>query len=118
MTWTRNSGRVANASLNSQRSMHNAEVTPRQRLPILFAALRHSGRPAGRRPLLEHFEGLFPLQPCTISSEVVHGLLSKRLDCGERGEIKDRADAPAGCAEVTRTFSSFVAPKNRWKATR
>ena len=39
-------------------------------------------------------------------------------DCGERGEIKDRADASAGYAEVTRTFSTFLAPKNRWRPTR
>jgi hypothetical protein len=39
-------------------------------------------------------------------------------DCGARGEIKDRTEAPAGYAEVTRTASSFVSPKNRWKATR
>ena len=39
-------------------------------------------------------------------------------DCGERGEIKDRAEAPAGYVEVTRTAASFVSPKNRWKATR
>jgi hypothetical protein len=39
-------------------------------------------------------------------------------DCGTRGEIKDRAEAPAGYAEVTRTAASFVPPENRWKATR
>ena len=39
-------------------------------------------------------------------------------DCGARGEIKDRAEAPAGYAEITRTAASFVSPKNRWKATR
>jgi hypothetical protein len=39
-------------------------------------------------------------------------------DCGLRGEIKDRAEAPAGYVEVTRTAASFVSPKNRWKATR
>ena len=38
-------------------------------------------------------------------------------DCGDRGEIKDRGEALAGYAEVTLTASSFVAPKNRWKAT-
>jgi hypothetical protein len=39
-------------------------------------------------------------------------------DCGTRGEIKDRADAPTGYAEITRTASIFVAPKNRWRPTR
>ena len=41
-----------------------------------------------------------------------------RADCGERGEIKDRGEAPAGYAEVTRTAASFVSPKNRGKAKR
>jgi hypothetical protein len=39
-------------------------------------------------------------------------------DCGCRGEIKDRAEAPAGYIEITRTGSSFVAPKNRGRPTR
>ena len=39
-------------------------------------------------------------------------------NCGARGEIRDRAEASAGYAEVTRTAASFLSPKNRWKATR
>jgi hypothetical protein len=38
-------------------------------------------------------------------------------DCGERGEIRDRAEGPAGYAEVPQT-ASFASPKKRWKATR
>jgi hypothetical protein len=39
-------------------------------------------------------------------------------DCRARGEIKDRGDAPGNYREVTRTASTFVSPKNRWKPTR
>jgi hypothetical protein len=49
-----------------------------------------------------------PYEPCPFVCK----------DCGTRGEIKDRAEAPADYAEVTRTAASFVSPKNRWKATR
>jgi hypothetical protein len=48
-----------------------------------------------------------PYEPCPFVCK----------DCGTRGEIRDRAEAPAGYAEVTRTAASFVSPKNRWKAT-
>ena len=40
-------------------------------------------------------------------------------DCGRRGEIKDRAEAPAGYAEVSRTGSTFVTPApDGWQLVR
>ena len=39
-------------------------------------------------------------------------------NCGMRGTIVDRGDAPTGYAEITRTAASFVSPKNRWRPTR
>jgi len=39
-------------------------------------------------------------------------------DCGTRGQIRDRADAPDDYRHLTLTRSNFVPPKNRWKPTR
>lgn len=39
-------------------------------------------------------------------------------ECGARGQIHDRSEAPAGYVELTCTISSFVSPNNRWRPTR